>query len=36
MGTGGNAAGSSDGKHVETGRDEEEQECVVNICDQSS
>ena len=25
-----------DGKYVETGRDEEEQECVVNICDQSS
>ena len=25
-----------DGKHVETGRDEEEQECAVNICDQSS
>ena len=36
MGTGGNAAGSSDGKHVETGRDEEEQECAGNTCDQSS
>ena len=36
METGGNAAGSGDGKRLETGRDEEEQECAVNICDQSS
>ena len=26
---------SGDGKRLETGRDGEEQECAVNICDQS-